>query len=310
MPTALNNKTIIKMAGHIIVIFSLFSLLLYLYQTDMLSFSVERIKINCLLISFIPLLMGFIVAVLSWQYLLSVNGYRLTFRQSLQTVGLSVFAKYIPGKIWATMGRVSLTAAFGVPLHNALIISLHLQVLFLSSGMMLGLLGLTFSGKLGSANFAIYTGIIVLAIFILLPGSMKALRKFKFKTTLQPCESDYSAHILLKAVALFILQWGCWSTGFYFLLNAVFQGRVLSISIAFAFPLSVCIGIFSIISPGGLGVREGVLAGALLFMGISLSDATTISIFARLWFLCGELSIFLYAIVIRKKLENKSRQVV
>lgn len=63
----------------------------------------------------------------------------------------------------------------------------------------------------------------------------------------------------------------------------------------FAFPLSVCFGIIAIILPGGLGLREGIIIGYLVLAGLDTEQATTISFLNRLWFIAGELFIFLLA---------------
>jgi uncharacterized membrane protein YbhN (UPF0104 family) len=59
-----------------------------------------------------------------------------------------------------------------------------------------------------------------------------------------------------------------------------------------AFPLAATLGIIAVIAPGGLGAREGVLVAYLVLAGQSVADATTVAVAARLWFLAGELALF------------------
>ena len=54
----------------------------------------------------------------------------------------------------------------------------------------------------------------------------------------------------------------------------------------------------AIIVPGGLGVRESILTGYLNLAGLPISEAATISISARLWFLIGEIFFFVTAYVL------------
>lgn len=214
---------------------------------------------------------------------------------------MSVFAKYIPGKIWSSLGRASLVAQFGIPLQHAILISIHLQILFISSGLILGFIGLALSGKYGLANLGMYSMAVVLSVVIILPKFRKLLYKTVgklFKGDIEPLA--LGAFPLLNIMFLFLVQWGFWSLGFYFLSRALVQREIPVLSISFAFPLSVCLGILSLISPGGIGVREGVLVGALGIMGLSLSDSTTIALVARIWFLIGEVSIFLKAVIVKK----------
>ena len=280
--------------------FSVLFVVLYLVKIDLLIISIYELKGKPLICSFLLLFVGFFLAALNWRYLLEINGYRLKLSQCIYSVGMSVFAKYIPGKIWSALGRASLVAQFGVPLHHALLISIHLQVLFISSGLILGFIGLAISGKYLLANLSIYVTVVILTIFVLLPNLRGMLFKILgklFKREIVPM--NLGIYPLLKIMVLFFVQWGFWSLGFYFLSRAVVGNEIPLVATSFAFPLSVCVGILSLISPGGIGVREGVLVGALGIMGLSLSDSTSISLLSRIWFLVGEAYIFLKAVVIK-----------
>ena len=70
---------------------------------------------------------------------------------------------------------------------------------------------------------------------------------------------------------------------------------------SFAFPLSIVLGLISIIFPGGIGVREGAISLFLISNGISADVAVTISILARIWFLAGEFFAFFLALYFRKR---------
>jgi uncharacterized membrane protein YbhN (UPF0104 family) len=49
--------------------------------------------------------------------------------------------------------------------------------------------------------------------------------------------------------------------------------------------------------PGGLGVREGIIVLVLTATGLDVKVATTISVISRIWFISGEIFIFLMAIL-------------
>ncbi|GAI09308.1 unnamed protein product [marine sediment metagenome] len=59
----------------------------------------------------------------------------------------------------------------------------------------------------------------------------------------------------------------------------------------------------AIIFPGGIGVREAVLTGFMIMLGITEEQAGTISIISRLWFTLGEAAIFLSAFVVGKSIK-------
>ena len=70
----------------------------------------------------------------------------------------------------------------------------------------------------------------------------------------------------------------------------------VSFWIGFTFPLAVTLGIITVIAPGGIGAREGILVLSLNFYGLDIQTATTISVASRLLFLSGEFFIFLLAL--------------
>jgi uncharacterized membrane protein YbhN (UPF0104 family) len=75
----------------------------------------------------------------------------------------------------------------------------------------------------------------------------------------------------------------------------------LSFKYGLTFPLAATLGILAIIAPGGIGVREGVLFLFLNSSGaLTVEEATTISVFSRVWFLVGESFLFLIALLMSK----------
>jgi hypothetical protein len=293
--------SVTRLMCHMISLFSILFVIFYLFKIDFLTIPVDELERWPIVFSLLLLFLGFLLAVWNWKYLLRLNGYDLSVSQCIYSVGMSIFAKYIPGKIWSSLGRASLVAQFGIPLQQAILISVHLQILFISSGLILGFIGLALSGKYGLANLGMYSMAVVLSVVIILPRFRRLLYKTMgklFKGDIEPIA--LGVYPLLKIMFLFLVQWSFWSLGFYFLSRALVQGEIPVLSTSFAFPLSVCLGILSLISPGGIGVREGVLVGALGIMGLSLSDSTHISLVARIWFLIGEVSIFLKAVIVKK----------
>jgi uncharacterized membrane protein YbhN (UPF0104 family) len=60
-------------------------------------------------------------------------------------------------------------------------------------------------------------------------------------------------------------------------------------------------GVLALFTPGGLGVREGLITLGLVSTGLPLELAAAASIAARLWFTTGELFIFTSAFLLNLK---------
>ncbi|MFC2114325.1 hypothetical protein ACFLRI_03150, partial [Bacteroidota bacterium] len=100
-----------------------------------------------------------------------------------------------------------------------------------------------------------------------------------------------------EGILYYICTWSLWGMGFYFLSSSIsptFFPNFL------AFPLASTAGMLAIIIPGGLGVREGILTYALHQSGMLLEIAGSISILARLWFISGELFVFIVALILKR----------
>ncbi|HUU40450.1 MAG TPA: lysylphosphatidylglycerol synthase domain-containing protein, partial [Desulfatiglandales bacterium] len=130
-----------------LVYISLIFLGVLLYNADFLK--VPKIfSIFSLLISFIFLFAGFFANTLSWKHILKKSNYHVVLSECLAGVGLSIFWKYIPGKVWMILGRAAyITEKKRYPIGKLSAISLNAQFIDLWIGLIFGLIGLLLLGK-------------------------------------------------------------------------------------------------------------------------------------------------------------------
>jgi uncharacterized membrane protein YbhN (UPF0104 family) len=103
---------------------------------------------------------------------------------------------------------------------------------------------------------------------------------------------------ILAVLPWYFLRWALFSLGFYLLIFGLQSSALLYVGLAF--PLAGTLGIAVLFAPGGLGIREGVLVAFLTASVFALEDATAISLASRLWFLAGEIFIFIFALIFSK----------
>ncbi|MFC1887849.1 lysylphosphatidylglycerol synthase domain-containing protein, partial [Candidatus Cloacimonadota bacterium] len=103
----------------------------------------------------------------------------------------------------------------------------------------------------------------------------------------------------------FIFFWAFSTSAFYFFIKALTLVPI-PIAAGFTFPLAATLGIIALIAPGGLGAREGVLTVLLNSVGIDIVTATSISVASRIWYLTGELFIFVAGFIIDRLQEKSS----
>jgi hypothetical protein len=109
---------------------------------------------------------------------------------------------------------------------------------------------------------------------------------------------------VVRTIPLFFGSWLSWTVGFYLVGRAVVVGNAFDWQVMFAFPFAATIGILAIVFPGGLGVREGLLVYFMVQCGTPITEATVVSIIARLWFLVGEIFIFLVAVFLHIRVKK------
>ncbi|MCD4735919.1 MAG: flippase-like domain-containing protein [Bacteroidales bacterium] len=300
-----------KKAFNILLYLSLLFLFIYLYRLDYFSFTGLKWNTSLIVVSTLLLWTGYYLSSLSWWNIL--RKHEINIGSSIATVshGLSIFAKYIPGKIWVILGRAGYVARYGFSLKSCSFLSMKEQLLYVWLGLFISAIPMLFF--YGLTLFTLFVlGILLFFTFFLYS------KKFHFwllsilsKITRKSWDIPFvSFRDNLNIIGLILVYWLVWLFAFYFFVRSFYPDA--GFEIAFAFPLSVTLGLLAIVFPGGLGVREGIMVGYMTLGGIPVETATSISIYARLWFISGEIFIFLLALIIKavtKKLpaNNKAK---
>jgi uncharacterized membrane protein YbhN (UPF0104 family) len=97
-----------------------------------------------------------------------------------------------------------------------------------------------------------------------------------------------------------IVDWMIYLLGFYLFLQSFYSVTFRELIIyAGIFSISSLLGLYSLITPGGLGVREGVQA-YLMSMFVPVSMAIFISIFSRIWMTLAEVGAAIFSLKIKQ----------
>ncbi|MFC1581952.1 lysylphosphatidylglycerol synthase domain-containing protein [Planctomycetota bacterium] len=281
---------------------SLIFLAVYLIRLDAFEISLNVSRWPLLLAALALGVMGFLLDALAWKVSLHMMQNPCSFRDALHAAGYSIFGKYIPGKVWATINRVSLTVQTGAAADAAAFAGLLGQILIVAVGLVLG------GGLLLKPVFPLLLKILA-GIFII-GGAVLSLSPWCQRLTLnllrrmlrmeQVVFRQVSRKHLAAVVLIFAGMWLAWGTGFMLLAMALeTAGTDLTWSIILVFPLAATAGIIMLIAPGGLGVREGVMVILLATMGFARPEAAGLGLLARFWFLACEVIYFLAALAAR-----------
>lgn len=280
---------------------SIIFLVIYLFSYQSLSFLNFNINFN-LLISVLFLTAGFFAYPLVLHQVLRSQNIKSDYFTCFSSLGKTIFSKYIPGKaamvyaIAYNINKKNGETGIARLSYNVILFQLMIIVSGLFTGLfaVLRIEGLPNIWKTGSLLIIIVSILLLQSEFFFRKSEL-LLSKLTGKEILFPHFSQKNIFLILVTSILFWLLWG---TGIYFLAVSSGIGIVDPYLLIFLFPFSVCVGILAIIAPGGIGIREGVLAFMIISVGNSPKTAAELSIISRIWFVAGEIILFLISHII------------
>ena len=287
------------MLFRILIYISLAFLVIYLYKFNYLNVQGLDLDPVYLIPAILLLWGGFMMSTLSWWKALSIHDIHVSKKMALLSHGLSVFAKYIPGKLWAILGRASFVSIEEHSMRNASYISLKEQLIYVWLGLLIGIGPLLYFYPLNS--FVIL--VLILSLFFTFFLYSRGFHQFVVRILGKLLRKQLNVPLVtfkeVIPLILYVLSyWLLWIFAFYFFVLSFHIE--FSIGVIFCWPLGISLGVLSLITPGGIGVREGIMTGFMVLTGMPLETATTIAVISRLWFISGEIFIFSLSLVLNK----------
>ena len=251
-------------------------------------------------ISFFLLFIYYFLRVVAWSFIIKNLGAMALSRNKLFKIYYITFpAKYVPGKIWIFLARLYMLGREDVPEAKAFKSIVWEFLLFLITGGLLFLFSLLFWKKtIGISSIALVPTIIILIYLSFYPSSWFKIVDFlvrKIKRVSYPCDVELSKVAISKLLIIYLFLWLISGVAFYFLINSIhtvpFADLIIIIGI---YPISWVAGTLFFLTPSGIGVSEGVMAGLLSFY-FPLPIAVVISVLSRIWVGMGEAVCFIIA---------------
>lgn len=241
------------------------------------------------------------------------------FRDAFMLFHLANITRYLPGRIWGVVRILSLSKRFGLS-KTAVGGSLTLHVgIETALGGLIGL-SLLFSKHTrdttqdildkGSGMFTTFFGLAIVSLlacfFFLIPIVLTRARQFlrAFCDTGKPLFQKSFRTQWINIIVTHTLLWSCQGLAFYLFVRSLVpipfsHAGVLMACYAFAW---IC-GFLSFLTPGGLGIREGLLA-ILLTNYIPGPHATSIALLCRIWMLLAEIMLAGIAFFLKAEIQK------
>ena len=233
------------------------------------------------------------------------------FRNAFILFHLANITRYLPGRIWGVVRLLSLSHQFG--LSKTAVggsLTLHVGTETILGGLIA--MSLLFSKQMGdtalgvlekvSGHTVLFTlaavGITAGVLFIIPKVSehtrqtLKTLREIgrplcqkSFWFSISCLQGDGGVGIL----ASHILLWLCQGFAFYLFVRSLAPVAWTDAGILIArYAFAWIVGFLSFLTPGGLGIREGLL-GLLLSSYMPVPQATLVALLCRVWMLSAEI---------------------
>lgn len=234
----------------------------------------------------------------TWDFVTRTAGGRLGFVRGFAIHFLSQVGKYVPGKVWAAMGKFSLSRNAGLtPAQTGQ--GLVLETVFIVIGCLLTTIPLmpvvaaeAGIGSLAGTVMAVAVALVLIAsVHPFLFGRLARLAARVMKTRGELRECSYGEMLGLLPVYI----------GVFLLLGIAFWVLSLSFGLVMPFfpgilvyPAAMGIGYLAIFAPGGLGAREltTVWLIHLIVPGCDPGLAELTALVGRIWITIGELIAF------------------
>ena len=241
------------------------------------------------LASAVLVLATYALLVHAWRSLVAAWGSRLPFWNAARIWSISNLGRYLPGKLWsiAAMGLLSrqagvpATAASGAAIAGTLVnIAAGFAVLLVAGSRGIGAVAP------GGATIARAIAIAATAGLLLLPVALTPALRLAARLLRRDAPTrEAPARVLWLVVGANVVAWVGYGLAFRVLALSIAPGSAGNwLEYLAVFTGSYLAGYLALVIPGGIGVREVAMVGALTALGLATPvEAWLLAAVSRLW---------------------------
>jgi glycosyltransferase 2 family protein len=285
-----------------LVLAVLFIVLLLRSQWAELSQHTWRLNPLWLAVSALFMLAAWALEIQIWRQLLAVVGARLPYWPAVRIWFLSAILRYVPGNIWQPLSMTLQCQRRGIAPEATLTSVAFYQILILLAASPIAAVYFGLTGNWGLLTgllqawtpLLVAVGLAPVVMFVVRPSWLIevvnwVLAKFNRPALVAGLTRGSAALVLVLAIADWLL-WGASFAALTFALQDFTLAEMVRLApdLVAAYAIAYTIGFVSLITPSGIGVREGalyVLLAPLLGGGV----VTIAAIAMRVWITVGEL---------------------
>jgi len=215
-------------------------------------------------ISVIIFFAGYVLLAWIWARVLRLTGHPVSFGAAWDTYFIGNLGKYIPGKVWTIALTAYMSEKHHVPGVTAGTASVFAQAYSIISSLVIFTSFFIFYRYALNGIKLDWTApifVLVLLIFLAPKNLERALNFLLVKLKRKPCSLGLDTAGAVKIMFFYLLSWLVFGVAFWIFVLAVTDDHSLHLFfMTGVFAVSNVIGFLAVFVPGGLGVREGIIA--------------------------------------------------
>lgn len=251
--------------------------------------SFRQIGAGTLLAALALALLSPALTVLGWRVLLADLGSRLHIAPASGVFFVGQLGKYLPGSVWSVVAQADMAHQLGIPRRRTAVVGLISIALSALCGMVAGLPALPALVTRGQAQLpgwfmALLIGGLLLALWppVLNRGIALLLRLLRR----EPLGQDLTLAAIGLSTLWFTLSWVAGGVSVWVMAQSLADpgadaSHLFLISVS-GYLLAAGIGMFTVVMPAGVGVRDGVMI-VLLATAMPFAAATAVVVVARFY---------------------------
>ncbi len=252
-----------------------------------------RLEVGWLALSFVLAAAWHLIRPLGWTRLIRGFGHDVPYREIYRVYRKSELSRYVPGGIWQFASRIYLTRRHGVGAAACLGATLlDMTLAALAAMVPAAWLAGSASTSLGPWQKASLLAFPVLACVFVFPRVFNAWAEPLAKLLGQPYQRlEIGASHMFAIWGMYVATWTLLAFAMASFTRALLPGTESAqlTYIAGCYALAWVAALLTMISPAGMGIREGIL-GLLLGQALAAGTAMTVAVAMRLWVVCMELA--------------------
>ena len=254
----------------------------------------RKLSVPVVLGAFVLVALAPVLTLMGWRVLLEDLGTHLALPPASSVFLVGLLGKYLPGSVWTVVAQAEMGAKLAVPRRRMAVVGILSIGLAVLTGCLLGIPAVQpLLASRGDAFSWWWVAIAVaLGCVLLWPRLLNAViaRGLRLLRR-EPLEHDLSGRAVALASAWFVGAWVSTGMGTFVLARSVAPDAPLGpllVTCVGGFALASAAGMFSILVPAGVGVRDGVLA-LLLVTLMPLPAAAAVVVVARFFAVLADL---------------------